>query len=359
MAERQRRHHVYGRTYVSGYATVQQGDNFHINNIRIDQAVFNSMSIGATDPTTASTRETRKRRRGGSEDDDQDTKRKCCRQRWVTGDSDRCLSGKEFVSVLTALTMFLIGRHASAADVMRFIVRYRDDPWSHIATFVFGFGLTRYWMSHVPNSPSLLTDDRITLEDVFRQDVAVPFSTYADFSILKAFLNVHYRGTPAEDLVKGGQFNLMLNSRRGLVLHEDDWSAKEIVKPESLIVMAVCIRLQRPICLMCSSGLQMTATGEFWCEMCERLYRDCHDLRYINGLTVSGTKIRTGSGDPVEPPKRSGAQNSEMCSSGGEERRRRADLSSLKNVDLELIPPQRPHRPGQVSFTSSLFSDYD
>ena len=89
-------------------------------------------------------------------------------------------------------------------------------------------------------------------------------STCEHFTILKAFLAVHYQGTIGESYVEAGHFNLLLGSRRGFAIRNSEWSMKGRIKSGMRVVMAVYLRTPKTRCPQCRTVLVVSDGGEFF-----------------------------------------------------------------------------------------------
>ena len=190
--------------------------------------------------------------------------------------------------ICIVLILSLSCRNVSGKDVSRVIARCQQDRLLPLLSTLLGFGIARYLYSgQIGKALTGLTGDCILFEDAFRKETPVPMSTCQDFSILKAFLEVHYRGTTGEVFAKTGRFNLMLGSRRGLVIRGSDWSSRGCIKPRQRVVMSVYLSTDTPECTKCQSELIVSANGDFFCTLCQRYFRDCDSLKYFNQTVAS------------------------------------------------------------------------
>ncbi|KAK5092394.1 hypothetical protein LTR70_005571 [Exophiala xenobiotica] len=177
---------------------------------------------------------------------------------------------RELAVLCIVLMSCLIYRNVSGKEVSRVLARCQQDQILPLLSTLLGFGIARYlYLGQIGRSLTGVSGDCIILEDAFRKERFVPLSTCEDFSILKAFLDVHYRGTTAEVFIKTGRFNMMLGSRRGPVIRETDWSSQGRIKARQRVVMAVYCVTDVKKCIHCTSGLTLTGRGEFICMSCQ------------------------------------------------------------------------------------------
>lgn len=253
----------------------------------------------------------------------------------TNGPSRTGSANAELLSLVVALIIFLVGRHTSAEDISRFLRRCRDDQLQPLLVLLLGIGLGRFWMSHIAPNLMYNTNEGITLETIFQQDIFVPFSICADFSILNAFLKHHYRGTPAETLVKAGKFNLMLGSRRGLVLQAHDWSTGNILKSKCRVVMSACLKTHNPKCSSCSDYLQISDSGDWICHLCDRFFRGFQNLRYLSQITATtshSSELSSESEQSLLSEIVDDTCNHKVGSDNVQ------DFGSFKNIDIYIVP---------------------
>jgi len=169
----------------------------------------------------------------------------------------------ELLVLLAALTSYVVGRNVSPEHVSTFIFRCRQDSLLPFITLILLVSLYRYRTVRciLPNPPLA----QLTLEDAYGHLRPFSVDICADFSIFKQFLEFHYRdaaSTVGESLIKAGQFNLTLGSRRGPVVLPGDWN-REIFKPGCRVVNAMYINKEDTTCLRCAAFMIVTSTGEF------------------------------------------------------------------------------------------------
>ena len=156
-------------------------------------------------------------------------------------------------------------RNVSSKVISKIVGRCQEDRMLPLVTWLFGLGLVRYlYLSQILRSLSGLDGDCVILEDAFQQQRRVPMSTCEHFSILKAFLEVHYQGRPGEPLVKIGQFNMTLGSRRGMAIRPSDWATKGLIRAESNVVMYIYVKTDESKCIACLPILEVTSMGKFF-----------------------------------------------------------------------------------------------
>ena len=172
---------------------------------------------------------------------------------------------QEMVVTCVFLLSCLTYRNVSGKDILKIVAKCQEDRMLPLLTWLFGLGLARYlYLRQISRSLSGLTGDCIILEDAFQQQRRVPMSTCEHFSILKAFLELHYQGRPGEPLVKAGQFNMTWGSRRGLAIRSSDWATKGHIQAGSNVVMSIYVRSDDAKCIECQTALTVTQMGEFF-----------------------------------------------------------------------------------------------
>jgi len=171
----------------------------------------------------------------------------------------------EVLGLCVFLLSCLTYRNVSSKDVSKIIAKCQEDRMLPFLTWLLGVGLARYFYSiSISTSLNGLVGDFIVLEDAFQQKRRVPMSTCEHFSILKAFLEVHYQGKPGEPLVRAGHFNMTFGSRRGLAIRSSDWQTKGRIKAGSSVVMSLYIQRKDTNCALCSCAMSVTLLGEFF-----------------------------------------------------------------------------------------------
>lgn len=230
----------------------------------------------------------------------------------------------------------LIYRNVSGKEVSQALARCQQDQTLPLLSTLLGFGIARYlYLGQSGRSLTGVSGDCIILEDAFRKESFVPLSTCEDFSILKAFLEFHYRGTTAEILVKTGRFNMMLGSRRGLVIRNTDWSTQGRIKPQQRVVMAVYLETDVKKCIHCPSELTLTEPGKFFCMSRQGYFRDYDTLKYFSQLVLPLVD-QSQSVACLLMVRTSTTQNLLAQIEGTEDTNDVIDLDGLQNVDLRL-----------------------
>jgi len=230
----------------------------------------------------------------------------------------------------------LIYRNVSGKEVSRVLTRCQQDQILPLLSTLLGFGIARYlYLGQIGRTLTGVSGDCIILEDAFRKERFVPLSTCEDFSILKAFLDVHYRGTTAEVFIKTGRFNMMLGSRRGLVIRDTDWSSQGRIKPRQRVVTAVYLETDVKKCIHCTSELTLTGRGEFFCMSCQRYFRDCDAFTYFS-RPVSPPVDQPQSAACLLMARTPTTQNLLARIEEMEDDDDAVDLDGLQNVDLRL-----------------------
>lgn len=172
----------------------------------------------------------------------------------------------ELLLTLAAVLSFVMGRNVSPEDLADFIRKCQHDQLLPAMTFLLGIGLYRYFSSRrLLQNPSCMSQERITLEDAYGRLRLLSLDICSDFNVLKSFLESHYRDTTAstgEALVKAGQFNLILGSRRGNILHPSKWRNNRLT-PGSRIINSVYMKSNDGKCFLCQKTLIVSELGEF------------------------------------------------------------------------------------------------
>ncbi|KAK5942812.1 Transcriptional regulatory protein sin3 [Knufia obscura] len=188
----------------------------------------------------------------------------------------------DFLLLCFVLVSFITGRNVSMEELVRFLTKCSNDSLLLPVTFLLGMGVHQYLcVGGLHRRVSQVGGDYILLEDAFAVEIMVPWSVCEDFSILKAFLNVHYRGSPAELLIKYGHYNMMFNSRNGHIIRPGEWLEKRGIKAAHRIVMAVYLRSEGGTCTTCGLELLEMGRGELRCDSCDRFYRDLGALQHL------------------------------------------------------------------------------
>lgn len=173
----------------------------------------------------------------------------------------------ELLLTLATILSCILGRNVSPDDLSHFIRKCQHDQLLPAMTFLLGIGLYRYFSSRrLLQNPSCMGQERITLEDAYGRIRLLSLDICGDFGIFKAFLESHYRETTAltgEALVKAGQFNLILVSRRGNILHPSKWRTHRIT-PGSRVVNSVYMKSSDGKCFVCQKTFIVSELGEFY-----------------------------------------------------------------------------------------------
>jgi len=213
----------------------------------------------------------------------------------------------EIVALCVFLLSCLTYRNVSSKDVFKIVTKCQEDRMLPFLTWLLGVGLARYlFLGGALRSLTGLAEDSIILEDAFQQRRRVSMSVCEHFSILKAFLEVHYQGRPGEPLVKAGQFNMTLGSRRGLAVSSSDWQTKGHIQAGSTLVMSIYLRTDDAKCMACRSALTITLMGEFFWYVSPSILVAVLTLQaiYVKRFTVTVMPCTTS-------PGRSNAESSE------------------------------------------------
>lgn len=143
----------------------------------------------------------------------------------------------ETVALCVFFFSCLTHRNVSRKDVFKIVTHCQEDRILPFLTWLLGVGLARYlYLGSVSRSLTGLAGGSIILEDAFQQRRRVSMSVCEHFSILKAFLEVHYQGRPGEPLVKAGQLNMTLGSRWDSAIRSSDWQTKVRIQAGSTLV---------------------------------------------------------------------------------------------------------------------------
>lgn len=166
---------------------------------------------------------------------------------------------------LSAIVLAIMSFVACDKILAKHVVFKREqDRGYHVLSLLFIYGIIRYFcLPQIARCISEFTGDCIIVEDACREPWRVPMSHCEHFRMLKAYLEFRHQGRPGETLVKAGQFNLMLGSRRGLAIRTSDWTKQGPIKPNSRVVMSVFITTDDARCTKCQKSLTISAMGEF------------------------------------------------------------------------------------------------
>lgn len=174
-------------------------------------------------------------------------------------------AGRDLLVLSAASLSLILGRNLSTQDILRLLTKCQQDQLMPLLTFLLGFGLYRYLaLTSLTATPT--TQYFLTLEDAYGRSRPVAMDVCVDFSVLRQFLQAHYRqtsGTAGEALVKAGQFHLLLGSRRGRLIQAEEWSTPGGIKKGSRIVNSVFVSINDSKCPACSTILIVTDRGEF------------------------------------------------------------------------------------------------
>lgn len=155
------------------------------------------------------------------------------------------------------------GRHVSMQDVVCFLAKCKDDQLITLLTFMLGLTIyQRFCMRYIAKLPE---PHQLTFEDAYGHVRPLSMDVCADFSVLKQFLEVHYKtckSTAGEALIKAGRFHMTLGSRRGNLIGSTDWSISGRIQPGSRIVNCVFIDSEDMKCLHCQQALIISKIGE-------------------------------------------------------------------------------------------------
>jgi len=242
----------------------------------------------------------------------------------------------EFLLLCFMLITFITGRNVSMEEFTHFLIKCSNDSFSHPVTFLLGFGVCRYlYFGSLSRTPSQVGGDYFLLEDAFGVETMVSMSLFEDISIMESFLDVHYRGSPGERLVRARRFNFMLNSRRGYVISPSELCRKRSIRSRARIVMAVYLTTTQAKCTECTLPLAATTPGEFCCRRCDRVYRDCGMLKYLfEAMELSANRYhhhRASASGRSPTSHEDYSQDAEMM--------RSSRTRTLKHVDFAFMDP--------------------
>lgn len=196
----------------------------------------------------------------------------------VVANPQTVTAGRDFLVFCAASLSVLLSRNVSMEDMVEFLSKCRQDQLMPLLTFMLGIGLYRYLaMCSFSSMPT--TQDFLTLEDAYGRSRTITMDVCVDFRILRHFLEAHYRqmsGKAGEALIKAGQFHLLLGSRRGVVIKDEEWSTPGRIKRGSRIVNSVFLSVNDAKCLYCGNIFVVTQNGEFnWLVASQRCKSSC------------------------------------------------------------------------------------
>jgi len=170
---------------------------------------------------------------------------------------------RELFVLVTTILSYMFGRHIAKEDFLHFLSRCQTDQLLPVLTFLLGVGLCRFFCTkRTVWNPAPLSPTVIYLEDAFGHKRPLSIDICLDFSILRGFLKVHYRGTAGEQLINAGQYHLMLGTRRGMVVNASNWKSASI-KAGAHLVNPVYVKSENLKCLVCTGILEISKIGEF------------------------------------------------------------------------------------------------
>lgn len=170
---------------------------------------------------------------------------------------------QQLASLCTFLVSCLVYRAAFEKPSSKLGAECRRDHTLPLMALLFRFGMAHYARISTSLRGPLL-GDCTTLEDVFGRERKMPLSVCQDAFMVKAFLLLHYRGTPAEPLVRDECYHLLFGSRKGFAIRNDDWSKKGRIGCNTRVVMAVLVKTDDANCIGCRSPLATLGPGDLY-----------------------------------------------------------------------------------------------
>lgn len=184
----------------------------------------------------------------------------------VTHTSGHTKALRDFSLILAAALSCLLGRNMTAHEYAALLTRCKHDQMLPLLTFALGIGLYRLFTAQAVLSAPI--QHFVTLEDAYARTVDISMDILVDFSILNSFLKVHYNKTNSaigERLIGSGQYHIMLETRRGMVLGRVNWTAvAKRIKPGSRLINSVCLDSIDAACFGCRATLAVSVLGDFY-----------------------------------------------------------------------------------------------
>ena len=257
--------------------------------------------------------------------------------------------------LFAGIVSYMFRKNVSVERITSFLALCQENQLLGLMTFVLGLRLYQYILTRrltiAPSCPN-----PFLLEDAYGCTRPFSIDVCGDYGFFVNFLEFHYRDNAratGQKLIKAGQFQLLLGSRRGQLLDHRNWKA-EIFRPGHRLVNSVWVDREETKCLTCDAAMMVMTRGEFHCTACNSFYRDYHssgqamaalpagdaDILKHRDSHIHGQPVQTA----VENARAEGSwplftRLDVQLANGLEVKAEiELDLCDLKNVDLRIKP---------------------